>query len=489
MAIDLTGSRIQYVAGTLAQFSIPFIFENESDISVYQNETKLGVSAYTVTGAGIDPYPSTRFITIDPAPTSGDIITIMRDAEFERTTDFTVSGNFSAVNVNQEFDRLVLMMQQLNTMLNELGLQYPDYVDDSSGVSINRLAKLPANTGTGIPVWTTNAAGDLINGLIDEDSGCSTLRSELINNDSGTAGSKIVGYYDIVHSNPTTVSDALDTLNNAVGTTSFHTGMLMPYCGSTAPTGWILCDGGTIGTVASGADNNLATMQDLFEQLWSYTTSSVDWLPIYDSVGAFTTRGASATADWNANKRLALPQIQGKTVASVDQMIVSATFTVLTSILTLENVPAAAASFPSGSAVQVTTTGTFPSGLAAATNYYVIGVSTSTIKLAATQDEAVKDTPASITIGSTHVGTLTLTRTLGSKSPCQWAGEDEHLIKISEMPAHTHTYNESYDLKPQSGGSTNCYTKEQSEDSGASGGSNAVSMLQPTIYTNWIIKI
>ena len=492
MAIETIDSRFQYIAGTSASHSIPFVFESADDIEVYNGSTKLTDSQYTIVGEGIDPAPGTRTITLDPAPTVGDVITLMRNAKIQRTTDFTVAGNFNAVNVNKEVDRLILFMQQINTKLAELGLQYPDYVDDSSGISINRIGKLPPNDGSGIPVWTTNTAGDLINGKIVEDSGCSTLRSELANDQENTNGAELIGYYNPATSTSTTVKDNLDTLNNTV-ISSFFTGMAIDFYGTAADVqaGWIFNDGGTIGNASSGATTlHDSTAQNLFLQLWGYTNSDGQWLPIFDSVGAPTTRGANAQADWDANKRLSLPQSQGKTKANITQMTITATFTVASSVLTLENVPTVASSFPHGSAVTVTSTGTYPSGLAAATTYYVIYVSPTTVKLAANQDDVVKDTPTHKTIGTTYTGTLSLVRTLASHSPCQWKGEDEHLTTISELPAHEH--NIGYGITTyQVGDSTATPHLEQggSYNINTAGGSNAASIVQPTIYCGEIIKL
>lgn len=75
------------------------------------------------------------------------------------------------------------------------------------------------------------------------------------------------------------------------------------------PTGCVLPNGGTIGSASSGATNRAnADTADLFAFYWRIT-SNTDY-PIQDSAGAASTRGASAAADFAANKRLPLPNIQ-----------------------------------------------------------------------------------------------------------------------------------------------------------------------------------
>lgn len=73
----------------------------------------------------------------------------------------------------------------------------------------------------------------------------------------------------------------------------------------TAPAGWLIEDGKTIGSASSGATGRAnADTQDLFVHLWTQFTNTE--LPIQDSAGAASTRGGSAAADFAANKRMPL---------------------------------------------------------------------------------------------------------------------------------------------------------------------------------------
>lgn len=73
---------------------------------------------------------------------------------------------------------------------------------------------------------------------------------------------------------------------------------------------WLLCDNKTIGSAASGATALAsAEAQALFTHLW--TTYDNTLCPIQDSAGAASTRGASAAADFTANKRLPLLDWRG----------------------------------------------------------------------------------------------------------------------------------------------------------------------------------
>lgn len=82
-------------------------------------------------------------------------------------------------------------------------------------------------------------------------------------------------------------------------------GAIQSFRLKTVPSGWILENGGTIGSAASGATTRAnADTLALYTVLWTDFNNTE--LPIQNSAGAPTTRGASASADFNANKRMPL---------------------------------------------------------------------------------------------------------------------------------------------------------------------------------------
>lgn len=85
------------------------------------------------------------------------------------------------------------------------------------------------------------------------------------------------------------------------------TGIVDHCFGTTPPAGWVTRNGGTIGSAASGATNRAnADTAALFAKIWAETSNTGDFV-IQDSAGTPTTRGASAAADFAANKRIPLP--------------------------------------------------------------------------------------------------------------------------------------------------------------------------------------
>jgi len=108
-----------------------------------------------------------------------------------------------------------------------------------------------------------------------------------------------------------------DALTNVPS--SLPTGVVVPYAGTSAPSGWLFLSGGTIGNGSSGGTVRAnADTEDLFTLLWNSFANTQ--LPIQDSAGSASTRGVSAAADFAANKRLPLLDGRGRVIAGYDSM-------------------------------------------------------------------------------------------------------------------------------------------------------------------------
>jgi microcystin-dependent protein len=94
-------------------------------------------------------------------------------------------------------------------------------------------------------------------------------------------------------------------------TTVYQTGDIKHRYGTGTHTGWVRANGRTIGSAPSGATERAnADTQALFEYLWTADPILV----------VSTGRGASANADWVANKTIALPDFRGRVLAGNDDM-------------------------------------------------------------------------------------------------------------------------------------------------------------------------
>ena len=108
---------------------------------------------------------------------------------------------------------------------------------------------------------------------------------------------------DNTHDIDKPVSSAVAAAISAALAAVAPVGMLGWMSQSSAPAGWVVGNGGTIGSAASGATVRAnADTQTLFILWWNQHSNTI--LPIQDSAGVATTRGASALDDFNANKRL-----------------------------------------------------------------------------------------------------------------------------------------------------------------------------------------
>lgn len=97
------------------------------------------------------------------------------------------------------------------------------------------------------------------------------------------------------------------------------TGATLGWYSNTLPAGgWIFANGRTMGSTASAASLNGAQYQALFTYLWGALTDAVSQMQT--NVGAPTVRGASALLDWNANKRIVIPDECGRAAAGANNM-------------------------------------------------------------------------------------------------------------------------------------------------------------------------
>lgn len=105
--------------------------------------------------------------------------------------------------------------------------------------------------------------------------------------------------------NVTVTTNAATKTITFVAASGLVTGMEIDYAGTTAPSGWVLKSGGTIGSATSGATEraNVDTA-DLYALMWNNYTNA--------ECAVSTGRGASAAADFAANKTLILPDARGR---------------------------------------------------------------------------------------------------------------------------------------------------------------------------------
>jgi hypothetical protein len=127
--------RVQYVAnGSQSAFTYPFPIFANGDIEVYLNGGRLG-GGYEVEGAGRSEGGTIRFAV----PPSADArLTIRRRIPIARTTDFQPNGLLRAMTLNDELDRQVAALQDLEDDLSTAVRLDPS--DTPSGMVLPRRA-------------------------------------------------------------------------------------------------------------------------------------------------------------------------------------------------------------------------------------------------------------------------------------------------------------------------------------------------------------
>jgi hypothetical protein len=153
MTVADNTSRDQYTA-TSGQTVFPYTFEifNKDDVVVVQNSTTLSEGTdYTVSGVGNNNGGN---ITFTSGATAGDTITLYRDMAYERTTDYQTSGDFLAAEVNADFDRLWLAVQQ-NEEVDSRAVRKP--ITDADSINM----ELPAAATRANKVLSFDASGNV----------------------------------------------------------------------------------------------------------------------------------------------------------------------------------------------------------------------------------------------------------------------------------------------------------------------------------------
>lgn len=154
---DIT-PRIQYVGdGAQTLFTYPFPIFADADMEVYL-DAALQASGYSVAGAGVSGGGT---VTFETAPGSGVVVTLVRNVGIERTSDFQESGEFRAKVINDELDKEVAMIQQVNDkVVRSLRLSQ---TDTATGLELPAKAERAGNLlgfdAEGDPIATGGTSG------------------------------------------------------------------------------------------------------------------------------------------------------------------------------------------------------------------------------------------------------------------------------------------------------------------------------------------
>lgn len=195
MDVSETPPRIAYTATSgQTAFTVPFPFIEEADLLVYQDDVLLTLTThYTVAGEGEEEGGTVTLVT---GATLADAIVIVRELPFELTTHINLSGIFDTPAVNEQFTRIIMMMQQIDAdrvrSLKQPASDETDFID--LPVKADRLGMyLRFNITTGQPemvaaVSTSVAASAYMLTLMDDPDALTARATLGITDQSAYAG-------------------------------------------------------------------------------------------------------------------------------------------------------------------------------------------------------------------------------------------------------------------------------------------------------------
>lgn len=232
------------------------------------------------------------------------------------------------------------------------------------------------------------------------------------------------------------------------------TAAMMIWPLGSAPTNWLLCDGSAV---------NRSTYGNLFSK-----------------IGTNFGVGDGATT-------FNLPDLRGRTVVGAGAATFTETFTSAAVSAASDTITVGSNNhrYNNGMVVQFATTGTLPSPLVAATNYYITRIDATTIKVSTSVANYVAGT--FVDISAVGAGTHTITYTGGTRAIGEIGGESNHQQNIAEMPSHTH----GIGVQQTWGGTSTTPTfanPNNTVQSTATGGSVAFNLMQPFLGMNFIIR-
>lgn len=248
----------------------------------------------------------------------------------------------------------------------------------------------------------------------------------------------------------------LPTADEKIGLASLLSpGLIFPYAGSSAPTGWIMCDGSAI---------SRTTYASLF------------------AVVSTTYGVGDGTTTFN------LPNLKGRVIVGAGTAATKVvTFASRASnVITVTGLSDKANNeFQTGQAVLYTAASGAMTGLTHNTTYYIIRTGNLTFSLASSLGNAIAGTV--ISLSSDGTGTQTFTVTLTARTLADTGGEENHGLTVGELAAHVHavpTDNGTGSDFGASGSNVTAYEKT----SGSTGGSGFHNNMQPFLALNYIIK-
>lgn len=156
MTLSANNVRNEYTASAgQTVFNYTFKIYDSTDLGVYLTPSGQVCSpsdlttSYTVSGVGLEAGGT---ITLTTPANAGDLITIISSIPTSRTTDYQNNGDFRPDTVNDDFDRTVSLVKQVEDKASR-GLSFDDCLQNVSNLS------LPPPVSQSFLRWKTDLSG------------------------------------------------------------------------------------------------------------------------------------------------------------------------------------------------------------------------------------------------------------------------------------------------------------------------------------------
>jgi hypothetical protein len=191
----------EYVAdGVVIIFPFTFKVVIESDLKVFIDDV-LTTTGYEVNGLGEEYGGDITFITEEP-PVNGTKIRLERHVPFERSFDYLTGGPLEANTLDNDIDRVVMMLQDLGTQTNQV------YETFSESIT-NQINDITAD----IAAFQTSVNNEIITFKNDVNADIASFESG-INNQIATFQNDMDAFESSVNASVTTMTNNMNTVMN-----------------------------------------------------------------------------------------------------------------------------------------------------------------------------------------------------------------------------------------------------------------------------------
>lgn len=443
-------SRVSYVASAgQTNFGVTFPYLLQAHVSVTVNGVN---AAFTWFNAAT--------ITLTTPASLSDAVEVSRSSNrAARLNDYNDGSVLTENVMDTDGNQTLYIAQEAIDISDALSIR----VD---GLALGGIAPLAANISNAA---TGNLVGITVQAALNE------LDTEKL----ALAGGTMTGAL-VLAADP---AAALQSATKQYVDASVFPGFVGINFAAATPSGWLNLQGGTIGNAASGGSVR-ANADTVLLFTYLYTNLSDTLAPVSGG------RGASAAADFAANKTITLPDWRNRSPVGAGQSTVVEAFNQAAVNTGTDNITVASNDRKWISAQQVVfniLTGSITgAGITNGATLWVIRTGATTIKLASSLANAQNGTAIDITaVGG--ASTFTMVATFTSRTVGEAGGEEYHAMSSTELLSHatpgTNTATAGVNaLRTGDGAGTTTATSPV-------GGNAAMNVLNPFYAVNWIIKL